>query len=80
MQGSSLDILEAEVLGKRDGHADVLGEDIRSSCGRSHRSVQHVMTLQVKKEDEMVVVLQILQDLLYQSCALESGIDPSIQE
>lgn len=78
MQGSSLDNLEAEVLGRRDH--DALGEDIRSSCGRSHRSVQHVMTSQVKKGDEMVVVLRILQDLLYQWYALESGIDPSIQE
>ena len=69
----------AEVLGKRDDHADVR-EDIRFSCGRFHRSVQRVMTSQVKKEDEMVVVLRILQDLLFQSYALESGIDPSIQE
>lgn len=76
-QGSSLDNPE-EVLGMRD-HADALGEDIRSSCGRSHRWVQRVMTLQVKKEDERVV-LRIEQDLLFQSHALESDIDPSIQE
>mmetsp|Transcript_8262 Transcript_8262/g.13604 ORF Transcript_8262/g.13604 Transcript_8262/m.13604 type:complete len:122 (+) Transcript_8262:765-1130(+) len=77
-QDSSLDNLE-EVLGMRD-YADALGEDIRSSCGRSRQWVQRVMTLQAKKEDERVVALRVEQDLLFQSRALVSGIGPSIQE
>jgi len=77
-EGSNLGNLEAEALGIRD-HTEALGVDVHSSWGRSHRWVQHVMTLPVKREDERVV-LRIGQLLLFRSHFLESGIVPSTQE
>jgi len=71
--------LEAEVLGTRDHKEEALGVDVHSSWGRSHRWVQHVMTLPVKREDERVV-LRIEQLLLLRLQCLESGIVPSTQE